>query len=699
MAHESITDGTCGHRVTPEHTPASRRMLCLSILSVFCWTASLAAETCEYLGNDQRTGYVDAQPPEDFSIAWTFHERHAPMHAWQDPTREVQHIDFDYSSQLCVTDGLVIFGSSADHTLRALDLTTGKQQWKLHLGAPIRFAPEPGDGCIYVAGDDGFVRCLATKTGEELWKLRTGPRDTHCMGNDQLISRWPCRSGVLLAGDKLYCTGGMWSRDGVYIYCLDAGTGTIIWKNDTSGFHYSVLPHSEGYNGVSPQGNLVLYKGILYVPAGRAEPAFYDATTGELLHCETGVGYKAHYPGGSWVMAFGDRVWFKRRQNHQGDQAVRDEVMDPIPGFGSGIIGWNYKTGLPEIALTDKNLAVVKDDTMILSGAGPVIRLSYAKINEANREYNKDGKSLKVDPNVKSPGKQYGFLGNFMAQAKNRPNRVTPMMMSPLPYQEWETDIGRVFTMMIAGDKVIAGGRGTVKMLDLETGENVAQQTVEGEVRNLAVVDERIVLSTTAGRIYCLGGDGPQQTIRLPQTTVAIAENAEVLAKQILDESGIREGYCFLPRAGSQTDLMLALIRHSELNVFGMEPDQKKIDAARARLDEAGVLGVRGQVIKSSGSQLPVNPYIADLVVCTDALAGDKEQVRELFRITRPCGGIAYCVTDDTTGLAVTVSDAAPGDEVKRGQHRSDPETGPHQGCRQLDAYARQYWSDSVLGR
>ena len=97
-----------------------------------------------------------------------------------------------------------------------------------------------------------------------------------------------------------------------------------------------------------------------------------------------------------------------------------------------------------------------------------------------------------------------------------------------------------------------------------------------------------------------------------------------MLAKQILDESGIREGYCFLPSAGSQTDLMLALIKHSELNVYGMEPDQKKIDAARARLAEAGVLGVRGQVIKSSGSQLPLNPYIADLVVCTDGLPAEK---------------------------------------------------------------------------
>jgi hypothetical protein len=432
-------------------------------------TSLFAADRCEYLGNDQRTGYVDVSVPANPKVEWVFNERHPPIHAWKEPVREVQHIDFDYSAQICITQGLVIFGSSADHTVRALGLKTGRQQWIRRLGAPVRFAPEPGDNCIYIAGDDGFVRRLETETGEERWKFRTGPANTRCIGNDQLISRWPSRSGVLPDGERLYCTGGMWARDGVFIYCLNAKTGKVVWKNETSGFHFSQMPHYEGFNGVSPQGNLVLYKGVLYVPAGRAEPAFFDAATGKLLHYETGVGYKAHFPGGSWVTAFGDRVWFKRRHNHS-DQPVGQKIIDPIPGIGSGIIGWNYRTGRPEIALTDRSLAAVKGDIMILSGAGPVIRVSHTKLNEINKQYTKDGKGIKWDPNATRPPKEkYPFVGNSFAKAK-QPGKISPMLVSPLPYKEWETDIGRVFTMMIADDKVIAGGRGVVSVLDVASG-------------------------------------------------------------------------------------------------------------------------------------------------------------------------------------------------------------------------------------
>jgi outer membrane protein assembly factor BamB len=67
-------------------------------------------------------------------------------------------------------------------------------------------------------------------------------------------SHWPARSGVLIEDDKLFFTAGMWSRDGVFIYCLDPRDGSVVWRNDTSGYHFATLPHSTGYAGVAPQG-------------------------------------------------------------------------------------------------------------------------------------------------------------------------------------------------------------------------------------------------------------------------------------------------------------------------------------------------------------------------------------------------------------------------------------------------------------
>ena len=137
-----------------------------------------------------------------------------------------------------------------------------------------------------------------------------------------MVSHWPARSGVLIDGDRLYCTAGMWSRDGVFIYCLDPSDGSVRWTNDTSGFYFTTLPHASGFGGVAPQGYLALHRNRLYVPTGRGAPACFDAETGEFQFYENGHGYKPHQPGGSRVMAWKDFVIFRRRSQHV-EESVR----------------------------------------------------------------------------------------------------------------------------------------------------------------------------------------------------------------------------------------------------------------------------------------------------------------------------------------------------------------------------------------
>lgn len=117
---------------------------------------------------------------------------------------------------------------------------------------------------------------------------------------------------------------------------LSLRSGKVIWKNETTAYRWMHLPHGVGYGGVAPQGYLALYKGTLYVAAGRAAPAILDAKTGELLYHEIGRGYKAHYPGGSWVMASHDWIIYKRRQCHK-DADVRYDERSP-KGAEAGIV-------------------------------------------------------------------------------------------------------------------------------------------------------------------------------------------------------------------------------------------------------------------------------------------------------------------------------------------------------------------------
>lgn len=294
------------------------------------------AAASEYLGNNQRTGYTDATVPHNPVALWTYQERHPPRRSWPEPNHEVQFIDFDYSDQVTTGFGLVFFGSSADHTIRALDFETGAERWAFYTEGPVRFAPVLHKDRVCAVSDDGHLYCLKASDGSLVWKLRVAPGSERCIGNEQMVSKWPCRSGALIEHDRLYTTAGMWSGDGVFIYCLDADTGKVIWKNETTAYRWMHLPHGVGYGGVAPQGYLALYKGTLYVAAGRAAPAILDAKTGELLYHEIGRGYKAHYPGGSWVMASHDWIIYKRRQCHK-DADVRYDERSP-KGAEAGIV-------------------------------------------------------------------------------------------------------------------------------------------------------------------------------------------------------------------------------------------------------------------------------------------------------------------------------------------------------------------------
>ena len=240
-----------------------RTLSAIAIVAICCVVSNVCkadSAPSRYLGGNQRTGYVDATVPKQPVLQWIYQEKHPPRHAWREPNREVQYIDFDYATQVAIGNGTVFFGSSADHKVYALNLATGAEKWTFYTQGPVRFAPAIHGDRVYVASDDGYLYCLDTTTGEKMWVFCGGPGDDKLIGNDQMISHWPARSGVLIEDNKLFFTAGMWSRDGVFIYCLDADRGETIWRNDTSGYHFATLPHSTGYAGVAPQGYLGLIR-------------------------------------------------------------------------------------------------------------------------------------------------------------------------------------------------------------------------------------------------------------------------------------------------------------------------------------------------------------------------------------------------------------------------------------------------------
>jgi outer membrane protein assembly factor BamB len=164
-------------------------------------------------------------------------------------------------TQMPVRDG-ILYCSSFDNNIRAIDIETGKLVWKKEIG---HFGCEGQPGLykdfIFYTSRDGMFYTLNMK-GEILWKLKTKevpgePRayeDKIYLGSDDHYMRcisldgkvlWKFKAmhnvwyGVEKQGNKIIF--GSWDCN---VYCIDENTQKLIWKFHTGG---SPAPIPESY--------------------------------------------------------------------------------------------------------------------------------------------------------------------------------------------------------------------------------------------------------------------------------------------------------------------------------------------------------------------------------------------------------------------------------------------------------------------
>ena len=570
---------------------------------------AIGADWPMYRCDAARSGASPEQLETPLHLQWVYTPQHAPRPAWPEPGRELHRIAFDYAYQVAVANGLVYFGSSADHKVYALDLATGQERWSFFTEGPIRFAPSVEGERVFVASDDGWLYCLSAAEGELLWKFYGGPRDERLMGNEQMISRWPLRSGVAVEDGIVSFTAGMWPAEGVYVYALRAEDGTVIWKNDTSGqLGYISQPHprAAAITGVAPQGYVVAYQDQLFVPTGRSVPAAFDANTGRFLYYHPGPNMEN---GSCWAFA-ASGLFFGWRTHGGPDIDVRLGESEPWPG--DGLVAWDCQTGQVKRELGGKHRAVVSGKILYASGSGQVSAYDLSAL----------------------------LAGT-----------------DPAECTKWETPHDRAYELILAGDTVLVGGQRTVTAIRAANGDIVWTNAVDGQVRGLAAADGRLLASTSTGQIACFG---PEEIANPPTVSPSVEDSpypddpltsaARAMARQIIKETGIRVGYCLLLGAGDGR-LAYELARRSDLRIYCLEPNLEKVVAARQALDAAGVYGVRVTVHQGSLGELPYADYFANLIVLEEGLVGDFRScsASELWRVLRPCGGTAYLAA---TGVA-----------------------------------------------
>jgi outer membrane protein assembly factor BamB len=207
----------------------------LIALTLIC-SASLAfADWPIFRGNALMTGVGTAKLPDQLDEKWTFKAgdtiEGAPV----------------------VADGVVYF-SSLDKHLYALDLATGKQKWKVKLG-PAKASPSLKGGRIYLGDLDGKFYSVNAADGKVIWTFEAdgeiqasanfhgnniifGSHDSnlYCL-NPEGKKVWdtkvdgPINAAAAVVGDRTFATG---CSDGI-LHVIDAKDGKELGTIDLGG--------------------------------------------------------------------------------------------------------------------------------------------------------------------------------------------------------------------------------------------------------------------------------------------------------------------------------------------------------------------------------------------------------------------------------------------------------------------------------
>jgi len=542
-----------------------------------------------YMHDNARSGVTTATVDLPLAEQWVYKAPAPPQPAWTDPQdavvegiHEQPRMKFDDAFHVAVVDNAVYFGSSVDNKVYALDVTTGKVRWTFFTEGPVRLAPTVHDGWVYVGSDDGYVYCLSAVDGRLIWKFRGAPSEQRILGSGKMISLWPVRTSVLVDENVAYFGAGVFPGERVYMYAVSAKDGTLIWKNDT------VSDQKAGQFDFSPQGYLLASGRYLFATSGRSLPACFDRKDGQFLFKVGGGGLGRQGSTGTYTLLTDDLLY-------SGTQNTLLAYWQRKP----------EKTGFAWSPA--RRLVVTPDVSYVLNGGAirAIDRIAYEQKEE------KDAAALAA-------------------------------------CTKWRYERRGLHAMIVAGKLLFAGGENEVVAIDKASGQELWKGKVSGRAKGLAAASGRLLVSTDKGNIYCFGKGRP-----VPATVAKVASNPyprdeltalyKKAATTIVRETGIKKGYCLV--LGCSTGrLAYELAKRTDLMIYGIEPDAKKVEQARKALDAAGEYGTRVCVDHGELDSLPYSDYFANLVVSEEAIVSGQlpASAEEVFRVLKPCGGVLF---------------------------------------------------------
>ncbi|MBT6154394.1 MAG: PQQ-binding-like beta-propeller repeat protein [Planctomycetaceae bacterium] len=583
-----------------------------------------AADWPSFLNGNQRIGATTDNLKLPLKKAWEYAPPSTINRAWSGPTgRTIEgkvlrdRIRFDDAFQVASVGEQVFFGSSVDHQVYCKNVKTGKTEWAFYTGGPVRLAPTVFKGKVFFGSDDGFVYCVAADSGKLVWKLRGGPADEWLIARGEMISRWPCRTGVMIEGGVAYFGVGVFPHEDIFLYAVNPDDGKIIWKRD------DISESDAGRSDLTPQGYLLAENDLLVVPSGRTLPAALDRNTGKFLH-KRAPGWRGEAGGvvGGTRAMLADGQIYAAGAHHMLAMSQKD-----------GSVGFGYFDG--------HQLAVSGDSAYTATGVnvGRLDRAAYAAASI--RRHKLKGTISSLQRSARSAkGKA---LADIRAKIEAADKELETL--DEVGYV-WKQPCEADAALIVAGDLVFVGGEKEVVAFRTEDGKQVWNAEVEGETRGLAAANGRLFASTTTGNVYTFATDSAAS-----DATTALNQNpypADKLSKtyadaaeQILKNANSKSGYCLV--LGSERGrLAYELAKRSNLKIYGIEPDAEKVAESRRLLSSAGLYGHRVTIHQADFADIPYANYFANLIVSDTLLVTDKlpGKPSEIARHLKPMGGV-----------------------------------------------------------
>ncbi len=581
-------------------------LACVFMITGFGWVVE-AAGAEENRGSDWPMWRYDAgrtaagpdELPAELHLQWK-RQLPRPRPAFPDEPR----MRFDSSYEPIVMGKTMFVGSMVTDSVAAFDTDSGAEKWKFYTDGPVRFAPVGWKGNVYFGSDDGHLYCLNGVTGKLVWKFRGAPAGRQgrgVLGNQRLISRWPVRGGAVLAEGIVYFAAGVFPFEGIFVHALDAETGKAIWSNNDCGFikdgtldHVSLDDWWQDTTrvdlrigqvrdgGLSPQGYLAIVGENVVVPSGYALAGFLDRKSGKLSPYASAWGGRTNLPKGCWYVAGTDKYFFQSGDMYDTATGKRLQI-DPTQNF--------------------KELGRFREPVLTKEA----IYYSQPVNTEA-------GKRESYRPLEKGYDRiqAFGIANPGVDETEDKPK--TPTL------DELWSITSDLEVHIKAGSRLYAGGSGVVAAINIPDQGSEAKiswrEQIAGTPSGMLAADGKLFVVTTEGSIYCFADKvvKPKTYELKPSPAREVADGWGAKADHILEQSKQREGYCLALGLGTGRLVEELARRCDELHIVVVEPDAKKANTARRKLDEMGLYGTRIHILVGDLVSLQLPQYMASLV-------------------------------------------------------------------------------------